>query len=229
MKKNNISWADEEGNEPDKVKKSLSTLSLKVRQQQFDIFLKCFCPKKNDKVIDVGVSAVEMLPDINFFEKKYPYPRNLVAASIDDPYDFPKRYPQISYRQIVAGKKLPFKDKTFEIVVSWATLEHVGDKKKQKLFLTELFRIGKKVFITTPYRGSIYEPHSGLFFVHWLPRNWFRGICKVLGKEFWANENNLRCLWKWEAKELMPELSKTRIMVYKTYSIIPSHLIIMKS
>jgi hypothetical protein len=229
MKSKKTSWAYLKGNEPDKIKRYLSNLSLKVRAEQYDIFNKNILPKKTDKILDVGVSSAEELPDINYFEKVYPYPKNLMAASIDDPLDFCKKYPKIKYKKIQAGKRLPFADKSFDIVVSWATLEHVGGKKRQKLFLEELFRVGKKVFLTVPYRGSIYEPHSGIFFVHWLPWNLFQKICYILNKNFWGTEKNLRLLWKFELNKILPTTQKTRIIIYKMVKIIPSHLITIRN
>ena len=229
MKKLKTSWSYIKGNEPDVVKKILSGLSLRVRRQQFGTFLKIIQPKKEDKVVDIGVSSVEPLPDINFFEKNYPYLEKLTAVSIDALLDFKKKYPKIKFVQVIPDKPLPFADNTFNIVVSWATLEHVGDKKQQEFFLKEIFRIGKKIFVTTPYRGCPYEPHSGLFFVHWLPRKWFEKICRFLGKSFWASEKNLRCLWKKELEELLPDPKKTKILTYKIFGLIPSHLMIFKT
>ena len=220
-------WLLREKYPTDILKRKLSSLSLRVRQEQLELFFKYLKPKKSDRVIDVGVSSVETLAEINFFEKKYPFPERLTAVSIDEPLDFPKRYPQIKFLKVQAGEKLPFDNKSFDIAVSWATLEHVGDEKKQKFFLSELFRIGKKVFITTPYRGCFYEPHSELFFVHWLPRKWFQKICRLLKKDFWVSEDNLRCLWIKEVRELLPKTEKTEVIVYKTFGFIPSHLIII--
>lgn len=223
------SWLLREGNQRGLFKRNLSPLSLRVLQEQFELFVRYLKPKRDDKVIDVGASSVETLPEINFFEKKYPYPQRLTAVSIDPPFHFSQKYPKIKFVQTIAGGKLPFADKSFNIATSWATLEHVGDKKQQKFFLSELFRIGKKVFITTPYRGCFYEPHSELFFAHWLPRKWFKKICHLLKKDFWASEDNLRCLWLKEVRELLPEPRKTKVFVYKIFGFIPSHLIIVKS
>lgn len=223
------SWTYRTGNEPNKIHFLLSKMSIKVRQEQFNLFLKFLNPNKNDQIADVGASSVEELPDTNFFEKIYPYPENITAISIDDRNEFVKRYPGVRFQQISPGKRLPFKDKSFEIVVSWATLEHVGGKEQQRFFLSELFRIGKKVFITTPYRGCFYEPHTNLLFVHWLPRPCFHLICRLTGKRFWVSENNLRCLWKKEAIELLPEKEKVTVMTYKMFNYLPSHLVIYKT
>lgn len=229
MRKLKSTWARKKGNKPNVIHYLLSNLSLYVRRKQYNLFYKLLKPKKADKIGDVGVSSLEELTDTNFFEKSYPYPDRLTAISIDDPLDFNKKYPKINYQQIVTGKPLPYINNNFDIIVSWATLEHVGNRQKQQFFLGEMFRIGKKIFITTPYRGCPYEPHSGLFFVHWLPRKWFEIICHHLKKEFWASEENLRSMWVKELKEILPESNKTKIIIYKTFGIIPSHLIIVKT
>lgn len=228
-KKVEDSWSYQKGNEPDFVKRVLSIFSLRVRQSQFEVFLKLLRPRRSDRLVDIGVSSAEVLPDINFFEKNYPYPECLTAVSIDKPLDFKKKYPKIKFVQIKPGEKLPFVDKSFDIVASWATLEHVGGWKQQTFFLEELFRIGRKVFITTPYRGCLYEPHTGLFFVHWLPEAWFRKICGILGKKFWSSGENLRCLWKTELERMLPERKRTKVVIYKMFGIIPSHLIVVKN
>ena len=112
-------------------------------------------------------------------------------------------------------------------MVSWATLEHVGSYKQQEDFINELLRVGKEVFITTPYRGTFYEPHSGFFFLHWLPLNLFRKICSFTGKQFWADEGNLNPLYVRDILKMKLD-SKINIKVYKMFKIIPSHLIIYK-
>jgi len=138
MNKTKNSWSEIKGNEPDIIKNYLSKLSLRVRNDQLNIFYKYLSPTKLTKLIDVGVSSVENLKDTNFFEKNYKFPENLLAASIDEPLDFPKKYPKIKFKKIISGSNLPFADKKFNIAVSWATLEHVGNKKLQKQFLEDL-------------------------------------------------------------------------------------------
>ncbi len=223
-------WSTSPENKISLTKRALSYLSLRVRAKQLELFFSLLKPSKKSTVLDVGVNPNERLPDSNFFEKKYPYHQNLTTVSVEDCQKlFKKKYPKVKFIEVEPNERLPFSNKSFDIVCSWATLEHVGKREKQEFFLRELFRIGKKVFITTPDKKCFYEPHSGLFFVHWLPRKWFEKICHFLGKSFWASENNLRCLWKKEVEELLPEFKKTKILTYKIFGIIPSHLMIIKT
>jgi len=50
------------------------------------------------------------------------------------------------------------------------------------------------VFLTTPNRWYPIEFHTALPIVHWLPRKVFRRILVMIGKEFFASEQNLNLL-----------------------------------
>jgi len=207
------------------TKQYLATLSIKVRTGQFKLFKKIIKPKITDKVLDVGVDTHEILRDSNMFEKLYGPQKNITAATIENPKAFKKLYSKVKVVKIVPGRKLPFKNNKFDITVSWATLEHVGGYKEQEYFLNELLRVGKKIFVTTPYRGCIYEPHSGFFFIHWFPLTLFRLLCRKTKKEFWATENNLNPLYVGDIKR-MNLRRKVNIVVYKMFNLLPSHLIL---
>jgi hypothetical protein len=224
MRKNKI-WERKAKETITNTKRFLANLSIKVRTDQYRFFLKNLKPDSKSTVLDVGVTSDETLKDSNLFERLFKWPENLTAATIEDTKKFKKLYPHIAVKKIYPGRKLQYADQEFDISVSWATLEHVGGYKEQEKFLNELLRVGKKLFVTTPYRGAIYEPHSGFFFLHWLPLSLFRKICSITGRDFWSTSDNLNPLYARDFKEM--ELSKNvNIKIYKMFYIIPSHLII---
>lgn len=63
-------------------------------------------------------------------------------------------YPEIDFR-IGAAENLPFKDKTFDLVIIGDVLEHVDDENKS---LNEIYRVMKKEGILI-----LTSPHKGLF------------------------------------------------------------------
>lgn len=207
------------------VKLLLSNLSIKVRTDQFQVFKKVHRPNSLTKVLDVGVTSYETLKDSNIFERLYEHPKKLVAATVEDVKKFKKLYPHIKTVKIYPNKRLPFKDKSFDVVTAWATLEHVGDYKKQESFINELHRVGKKVFLTTPYRGCIYEPHTGIFLLHWLPLNVFRKISTLVGKRFWSDVNHLNPLFVSDLYKMNLKF-KVKVNIYKMFKLVPSHLVI---
>ncbi len=226
--KTTLNWTQKAENTLTGTKHRLTDLSITVRTDQFNLLRNLieFTPKI--KVLDVGTSSEEALKDSNLFLRQYPYPQALTTATIEDDKRLQKLYPNINVIKIKPFEKLPFKDQNFDLVTSWAVLEHVGDLQKQADFINELLRVGKNVFITTPYRGCIYEPHSGLFFVHWLPLGLFRKFCQAIGKTFWADESNLNPLYKTNL-EKMALKKPIKIQIYKTLGFLPSHLIITSS
>jgi len=223
-----INWSTHPENQITFTQKLLSYLSLSIREAQFQIFWRHFNPERDYKVLDVGVRSDETLVDSNFFERRYPFPEKLTAVSVENVSRLAKKYPKISFRRVMADKKMPFVDKSFDLVVSWATVEHVGTRAQQQFFLEELFRIGKKVFITTPNKRFIYEPHSGLFFVHWLEHKSFSKISVFLGKKFWAEINNFNPLGIEEVKKILPDKKGVKIIKFKSMGLFTTHLIIVK-
>ena len=225
MPKKSNPWEVEVKGTVTTTKHFLTSLSIKVRTDQFRLFKAQLKPTKEIKVLDIGVTSDEILKDSNMFEKLYDYPENITAATIEDEKKLKKLYPKTKTVKIYPNERLPFKNQEFDIVVSWATLEHVGDYKKQENFINELSRVGKKIFITTPWRGCIYEPHTGFFFLHWLPLNWFRKICVLTGKEFWSTSENVNPLLLGDIKKMQLK-KKINYKIYFTLRIIPSHIII---
>jgi hypothetical protein len=71
---------------------------------------------------------------------------------------------------IADGRRLPFKDGSFDLVYSNAVIEHVGDFESQRRFAAECRRVGVGYYVQTPNRRFPVEVHLMRPFVHWLPR-----------------------------------------------------------
>ena len=65
--------------------------------------------------------------------------------------------------------RLPFRRKAFDLVVSNAVIEHVGDEAAQRQFVAEHLRVGRHLVITTPNRWFPVESHTRTALLHWLP------------------------------------------------------------
>lgn len=219
-------WSTHTENKLSPIKFALSNLSYIVRSDQFKIFKKTTLPQENSTVLDVGTTPNETLRDSNLFEQIYPHKKNITAASVEDCGTLVKKYGLKKFVLLQPGKKLPFPDKSFDIATAWATLEHVGNYTEQKKFVEELCRVGKKVFITTPYKFCIYEPHTNMFFLHWLPNSWYRKILQILGKNFWSSVENWNTLGITDIQKMLPK--GYRVYLYKSWGFLPSHLIIFK-
>ena len=66
---------------------------------------------------------------------------------------------------------LPFADKSFDLVLSNAVIEHVGRQKDQLQFVREHQRVGIRWIITTPNKYFPVESHTQTIFRHF-SKNW---------------------------------------------------------
>jgi SAM-dependent methyltransferase len=74
------------------------------------------------------------------------------------------------------GAKIPFADKSFDIVLSNHVIAHVGSRDDQISHLRELgrvFRPGGLIYVATPNRWAVMEANLRLPFLSWLPE-WLR-------------------------------------------------------
>lgn len=180
----------------------ITALSLRIRRRMFAHLMDWFHPRPETTVLDVGFTADDR-PDSNFFERLYPHPRRIVAISTE-PFT-PAGRELADDRCVRAdGAALPFPDRSFDLVVSFATLEHVGSRERQATLVRELCRVGRRVCITIPNRWYPIEFHTVLPLAHWLPLRHFRTICRWLGREFYAREETLNPLSKNDVLAMVP-------------------------
>lgn len=186
-------------------------ITINSRRKRFNLFMDLIQPSRNDKILDVGVSDFEGR-GTNFFEIFYPYKENITALGVgskEDYKNFRRRFPEV--RLVIGdGKNLPFKDNSFDIGFCNAVIEHVGNRDNQKRFISEIIRVLKKCFISTPNYWFPIELHTLLPFVHYLPINIRFKLYKQIGKGFWADINHLNLL---SSKELLSLIPKRNINV----------------
>ena len=127
--------------------------------------------------------------------------------------EFQNRYPNVKVVSYEGGK-FPFKDNQFSIVFSNAVIEHVGDFKKQLLFVKEMRRVGNEFYFTTPAKECPIELHTNFLFVHWFPKTIFNRIVDSLGKG-WASGDYMNLLGK---RQLQVLLKASGVTEYKIFT-----------
>lgn len=158
-----------------------SKLSYISRTRKLDRFNRTFCPTQQMRILDVGA-------EINPVGKRglqlidtYPWKSNITAVNLSHQQVslIKQYYPEIN--AIVGDAcKLPWTDKYFDIVYSNAVIEHVGDFEKQKQMASEIMRVGKRWFVTTPNRWYPFEFHLRLPFVTILPGDAYLRIARIV-------------------------------------------------
>lgn len=199
-----------------------SRLSCRARGRMFELFMRKLSPAADSRVLDVGVTSDNSFPESNFFERWYPHKSMITCAGVEDAAHLESEYPGVKFRAVKPGEPLPFKDKEFDIVFSNAVVEHAGGQAGQRFFISELCRVGRAFFITTPYRFFPVEHHTGLPLLHFLPRRWHRA-CLGGKYRYWADENNLRLLGREDFRRLFPPRIKPQIQLVRLFGF-PSNI-----
>ena len=93
-----------------------------------------------------------------------------------------------------------------DVVLSSATIEHVGSREKQKNMIKNISLLSKKFFIiTTPNKNYPIDFHTKLPLINMLPNNIFRKILKLMRFEFFSKEENLNLISYSDIKNLINE------------------------
>ena len=155
---------------------------VSARRRKMGDFLRLCQPSRFDSVLDVGVLGEERYRAANLFLKEYPYPCSLTALGIEDCGELLRKYPDVKFVKY-AGNEFPFEDDTFDVCHSNAVVEHVGGWDQQKLFVSEMVRVARRGFFTTPNRWFPLELHTKMPCLHYLPRRVYLKSCRVFGDE----------------------------------------------
>lgn len=179
--------AGEPGSLPTRVAK-------RQRRQMFGRFMDIFRPAADELVLDVGVTNDRVHDHSNYFEAWYPHKARVTASGLEDASFLETLYPGVRFVQ-ANGLDLPFEDGSYDYVHSSAVIEHVGSAERQAAFLRELWRVARRgIFVTTPNRWFPIEAHTVMPLIHFLPPRTFRAILKLLGRDFFAQEENLNLM-----------------------------------
>lgn len=118
--------------------------------------------------------------------------------------------PSADYKiKIADGRRLPYENKSFDLVFSNSVIEHVGDSADMARFASECDRVGRGLYIQTPNRWFPLEAHFGAAFIHWLPRAWYQKLSFISMRYFCALNNST------EQKHFKQEFDTTRLLSFR--------------
>ena len=158
------------------------------------------------RVLDVGAEINPHGEKTLQLIDNYPWKDKITAINLSEEHIslIKAHYPQI---KAVVGDacNLPWPDKHFDIVYSNAVIEHVGDFEKQKKMATEIMRVAKRWFVTTPNRWFPFEFHLRLPLVTWLPGHGYLLAGQIV------SYNHVRKKYNW----FVPKHKHLRLMTAK--------------
>lgn len=206
--------------------------AINVRKKIYEQFIsQLAAPGSSFKVLDVGATNDETLNSSNIWHSLLPPTIDFYICSDQLPA---QNFLGTSRAKwfVTSATKMPFPDKEFHLVVSSATLEHVGNRDNQIMMIAEIMRVCKSNFVVaTPNRYHPIEFHTRLPLIHYFPVNLWRKIIKSLGMGYLADEKNLNLLSRREISKIIEAQSpdslgwKLEIQTVKFLGFV-SHLVI---
>lgn len=177
--------------------------SLQARREMFDAW-EAFARKRgnlqNQKLLDVGAT-----PDCERQDSNCMIPwfhETGLQITLYSPEDISNLQRSFPFAQVLKPNIQNIGDtlstqvqpEEYDWVCSSAVLEHVGSIESQKEFVSSCAKMGKGLFLTTPNRWHWLEFHTKIPLLHWLPKTIHRRFLRLLGKDFWAKEENLNLI-----------------------------------
>ncbi|MDO8638532.1 MAG: class I SAM-dependent methyltransferase [Candidatus Daviesbacteria bacterium] len=134
---------------------------------------------KNLSVLDVGTSSGIIDNTLA------PHFKKVIGIDIDVEAI---KYANKSFRKknlefkVADALELPFKEKTFEVVICTHVYEHVSNPSKLFKEIYKVLSPGGVCFLAAVNKWWILEPHYDLPFLSWLPKNIAHYYVKAFGK-----------------------------------------------
>ena len=101
-----------------------------------------------------------------------------------------------------------------DLVISNATIEHVGSFENQIKMCENIINLSKKYFIIiTPNRFHPIDFHTKIPFLHWLPKKIHRIFLSILGFKILSKEENLNLLSYNDLFLIMKKLNHTNFTI----------------
>jgi hypothetical protein len=179
-------------------------------------------------ILDVGTTEDETFKSSNFIIKKLKNKDNILK-SISDQNIKLKIFNYKLKHSITKNLDKKVMRMSSDLVLSNATIEHVGSRKKQIQMIKNIIKLTKKVFIIiTPNRHYPIDFHSKIPLIHWLPKKIHRWILGQIGMKDLSKEKNLNLLSIKDIETMMRLFNKNidYKISYIKLLMIPSNIII---
>jgi len=129
------------------------------RKKRMKKFIETFNPSEDTTILDVGGTPFTW--ELTNVKSK------ITLLNIQIPQNAESYLHNYSFIK-GDGCSLNYNNRYFEIAFSNSVIEHVGTYADQKKFAKEIRRVGKKIWVQTPSRNFIIEPHLITPLIHFI-------------------------------------------------------------
>ena len=174
--------------------KIFDKIITKKRLEIVDIINSQIVLNNINDILDIGTTSDTENKSSNFIIKNLKNVKNFYSIS-DQLITLPFFKKKLQKSIIENFSEYEIENFKSDLVVSNATIEHVGNYNNQKTMVSNMIKLSKKmVIISTPYRYHPLEFHTKIPFIHWLPKKIHRMILKKFNLVFYSKEENLNLL-----------------------------------
>lgn len=160
----------------------------------------------SSKILDVGCGKGLIAKNLS------KYCKEIISIDVED-----KRLDREGYKfELVKDERLPFKDNSFDVIISNQVIEHVNN---QDVHIYEIHRVLKKYgicYLATPNKYWPIEPHYYLPFLGMLPNK----ISNFYLRIFWNKDYDVKLL---SYNQLTNKLKKLFVIKDFTFRVIKNH------
>jgi len=204
-------------------------LTIRSREVKLQLFLQEIGADPRLRVLDVGGGADDVRGG-NYFERHYPYREQVVTCVYGSGAElaaFRRLHPGI---RVVAGdgRCLPFRNDAFDVALSNAVIEHVGEQEQQRAFLSELVRVARRVFLATPNRWFPVDTHTLIPLAHYFPPCVRFPVYGCLGRGYWASLDHLNLLSATQLRDLMPPGLRCKLVRLRLLGLAHSLVLVLR-
>ena len=172
----------------------IDNIIKKKRSEMLNILNKNIKDNNIESFLDVGTTEENQLESSNYFVKNF-Y-KIKIKNSISDQEIKNNNFNRFLKKSITSEfLETEIENYKSDLVISSATIEHVGSYENQIKMLENIIKLTNKYFfITTPNRFFPIDFHTKLPIIHMLPKKIHRKILRLINLKEYAEEENLNLL-----------------------------------
>ena len=172
----------------------IDNIIKKKRSEMLNILNKNIKDNDIESFLDVGTTEENELESSNYFVKNF-Y-KIKIKNSISDQEIKNNNFNKFLRKSITSEfLETEIENYKSDLVISSATIEHVGSYENQIKMLENIIKLTNKYFfITTPNRFFPIDFHTKLPIIHMLPKKIHRKILSLINLKEYAEEENLNLL-----------------------------------
>ena len=172
----------------------IDNIIKKKRSEMLNILNKNIKDNDIESFLDVGTTEENELESSNYFVKNF-Y-KIKIKNSISDQEIKNNNFNKFLRKSITSEfLETEIENYKSDLVISSATIEHVGSYENQIKMLENIIKLTNKYFfITTPNRFFPIDFHTKLPVIHMLPKKIHRKILRLINLNEYAEEENLNLL-----------------------------------